>query len=362
MSESTSSKNQCVTCNKSGGIMICYGCQQTFCGKHVDEHRQKLGLEFDGIMQEYDLFKQELQQPSATKNSLLKKIDKWEKYSIIKIQTAAETARKNLQKFLEQPKERLTKVCHDVTQNIRSSREADDFSEHDLDRWKKQLKELQLELESPSSAKLIQDKSAPIYPMILRIDEPSNNQSASSNKPPLTTNSSTSDLQERFLQTLDFVNLEEGGYLAKHVGSRKDFAYIRGQLLYSKGCYLTRFKIERSQQPYRIFFGCISSQGLLKENAFRSPHAAGWFGSNQVYEHGRCSTNCQKYGYVSNKIKTNDVLNLILDCDKKEIKLVHEREKMTCTLSVDDNLAPFPWQWLVVLRNPGDSVRILSNS
>ena len=31
--------------------------------------------------------------------------------------------------------------------------------------------------------------------------------------------------------------------------------------------------------------------------------------------------------------------------------------KKTCTLSVNENLAPFPWQYLVVLCNRGDSVR-----
>jgi hypothetical protein len=361
MSESVTSKKQCVTCDKSGGTVICDGCQQSFCIKHVSEHRQELGVQLDVIMQEHDLLREELEKPSAKKNRILKKIDKWEKDSIAKIQTAAENARKALQELLEQSKERLTKVCHDVSEALRSSREADNFSEHDLDQWKKQLQELQSEITSPSSAKLIQDKGAPIYRMILKIDEPSKNQSASSNEPPPTTNSDTLDLQERFLQTIGPVNLEEHSYLAKCVGSRTNFACIRGRFLYSKGCYLIRFKIEQSKQPYRIFFGCMSFQGSLKENAFKSPHAVGWFGSNQVYEHGRCSTNCQKYGYYSTMI-AKDELHLTIDCDNKQIRLFHERTKMTCVLSVNDKLAPFPWQYLVVLCNPGDSVRILPNS
>ncbi|CAF3468474.1 unnamed protein product [Rotaria sp. Silwood2] len=160
MSASASNKKQCVLCNKSGGIMICEGCQQAFCGKHVIEHRQTLSGQLDNIMQEHDLLQQELAQPSLKKNPLLKKIDKWEKDSIAKIQVAAETARKTLQELLEQSKERLSKTCRDITENLRASQEADDFSENDLQRWKKQLKELQLEITSPSSAKLILDIEA----------------------------------------------------------------------------------------------------------------------------------------------------------------------------------------------------------
>jgi len=60
MSASISGKKQCVKCNKAGGILICDGCQQTFCVKHVNEHRQELANQLDGIMQEHDLLQQSL--------------------------------------------------------------------------------------------------------------------------------------------------------------------------------------------------------------------------------------------------------------------------------------------------------------
>ena len=85
------------------------------------------------------------------------------------------------------------------------------------------------------------------------------------------------------------------------------------------------------------------------------------FGCDQVYQHGRCTTNYKIYGYQSSKIETDDILHLILDCDNKQIKLFHERRNTTCTLPVNVNLAPFPWQYLVVLDVPGDSVKILPN-
>ena len=362
MSAGATPKKQCVTCNKSGGIMICDGCQQTFCGKHVSEHRQELGRQLDNIMQEHDLFQHELGKESLFKeNPLSKKIDQWEKESIAKIQAAAENARKSLQDLLEQSKEKVSKECPEITKNLRSAREADDFSENDLAMWKKQLEKLQLEITSPPSARLVYDKRAPIHLIKLETEKSSNNESTSNKNPPPKTSSSTPDVKERFFERLGPVNVEQNGSVAKRVASSLTFAYLRGRLLYSEGCYLIRFRIEQSAKPYRIFFGCMSSQIPLKENAFKCQHAVGWFGFDQVYEHGRCTTNCQKYGYQSFDITSNDELFLIIDCDKKQIKLCHERLKKTYTLSVNPNLAPFPWQYLVVLCNPDDSVRILPN-
>ncbi|CAF1253462.1 unnamed protein product [Rotaria sordida] len=278
MSASAPNKKQCVLCNKSGGILICEGCQQVFCGKHVNEHRQELRGELDNIMQEHDLLQQELAQPSLKKNHLLNKIDKWEKDSITKIQVAAETARKTLQELLEQSKKSLSKTCHNITENLRP------------------------------------------------------------------------------------VNLEENGYLAKCVDAGSSFAYIRGRFLYSDGCHTIRFKIENYQQPYRIFFGCMASKTALKENVFITSDSVGWFGHDQVYENGRCSSNVRKYGYKSSAIKINDVLYLTIDCKTKQIRLFHERLKTICTLSINENLTPFPWQFLLVLCNSGDTVRILHNA
>ncbi|CAF4892316.1 unnamed protein product [Rotaria sp. Silwood2] len=106
----------------------------------------------------------------------------------------------------------------------------------------------------------------------------------------------------------------------------------------------------------------MSSKTALKEDVFRASDSVGWFGNDQVYENGRCSSNVRKYGYKSRNIKINDVLDLIIDCTKKQIRLFHERLKTTCTLSVNDNLAPLPWQFLLALCNLGDSVRILPNA
>jgi hypothetical protein len=360
MSASANTKKQCVTCNKSGGVLICDGCQQIFCGKHVIQHRQNLAGQLDNIMQDHDLIQHDIE-GMATDHLLLQNINQWEKESIAKIGLAAKTARKNLKKILSQSKERLSKTCRDMAGDIHSSREADDYSEHDFNRWIEQLNTVKSEIKSPSSVKIIQDKTFVIHLIKIETGESDIKDSASNKQPAAPTNSSNLKIQEHYLDVLGPVALDNKGYLAKHIGPASKYSYIRGGLLYSHGRHTIRFKIEECKTPYCIFFGCVSSHVALTQDVFWSPAAVGWFGSNQVYEHGRCSTNCKKYGYRSQLIQKKDVLRLTFDCDKKRMTLFNERLNTTCTLTVNTNNAPYPWQLLMVMLRKGDSVRILPN-
>ena len=362
MSATMLAKKLCVPCNKMTGILVCVGCQQGFCGKHLVEHRQELGVKLDGIMQEHDSLQQELQQPSSKKNALLERITAWEVESVAKIRVAADNARRSLEEMLERSREDVVKACRDITETLRSSREADDFSEGDLIQWMKQVKALQKEIKRPSSVNLVYEESSAIAWIAVKGKNTASGESASKEKPPEQGNQSKPTIQERFLQIIRPVSLSESGSVSKRVGSRTGFAHMRGQYKYSTSCFTIRFRIEQGARPYRIFFGCMSSEEELKENAFKCPQAVGWFGFDQVYEHGRCTSNVSKYGYYSSKIDTNDELHLTLDCDNKQIRLFHEREKRTSILSVNTKLAPLPWQFLVVLCHAGDSVRILPSA
>ena len=159
-----SGQQQCVTCNKKGRVLTCNGCQQTFCGKHVIVHRQELASQLDDIMQDHDLLQQELTR-SSDQHILMGRINSWEQKSITKIQVAAKAARTDLQLIIKNSKERLTKECRGVAESLRSSREADDFSELDLTRWMRQLEELKFETSSPSSVQMIEDEHS-VIPLI----------------------------------------------------------------------------------------------------------------------------------------------------------------------------------------------------
>ncbi|CAF0764680.1 unnamed protein product [Adineta ricciae] len=371
MSASAVSKKQCVTCNKSGGVLTCDGCQRSFCGKHVIEHRQELAGQLDNIMQEHDLLQQEFLQPSSKKDSLLKKIDKWEKDSVEKIQVAAETARKALEEMLQQAKQEFTTKFPIIVETLRASREADDFSEHDLDRWRQQLKELTTEMKSSSIASFVADKNEPIFLRKLQKtgstpqapETTTNSACPSSASTASSTFSTKPRLQVGFAEILGPVLIEDGGLCAKHMGlTTSDYAYVRGRLLYSGGCHTMRFKLEKFKKQYQIFFGCMSNKVDLQISAFRSSSAVGWFGHNQTYEHGSCVSDCKKHGYNSSKMEINDIVRLTFDCDRRVIQLFHERLKLTHTLKVNIGKTPYPWQVLVVLSHSGDCVKVLNDS
>jgi len=103
MASSTPTKAPCVTCgSKSVGIFKCEGCSQTFCRKHVNEHRNVLSHQLDEIVLEHDTLQQTIAEKDDQKDyrqSLHKQIDQWEQDSIIKIQQTAEEARKQVERL-----------------------------------------------------------------------------------------------------------------------------------------------------------------------------------------------------------------------------------------------------------------------
>jgi hypothetical protein len=341
--------------------MLCDRCQQIFCDKHVIEHRQQFAHQLDGIMEEHDLIQQELRLPS-NKHSLLNNIDKWEKDSIVKIQTTAETVRTDLRQMIDSSKERLSVVCHDITENLRSTRQVGDFCENDLIRAMQQLKQLKMKIASPLSVHLVEDKTSVIHLITIKGTDFENKDFEKTKIYSVSKHQPVSDLQERFLRVIGPVTIDEQRLLVRHNGPHSTFAYILGEQLYSQGRHTVRFRIKQRQIPYNIFFGCISSKVNLSKIHYDSDLVAGWFGYNEVHQHGTSSTNAQMHGYDSNKIETDDVLSLTFDCDEKQIELYPERTKKIHELPVDINKAPFPWQLLVVLTYGNDCVSILYNA
>jgi hypothetical protein len=341
--------------------MLCDRCQQTFCDKHVIEHRQQFANQLDDVIQEHDVIQQELRQ-SSNKHSLFKNIDKWEKESIVKIQTVAETVREELRQMIEDSKERLSNVCRDLVENLRYTREVGQFCENDLIKVMQQFKQLKMKITSPLSVNLAEDKNSVIHLITIKGTDFMNQDLEKSKIYSITKRVLTSDIQEQFSKVLGPATINDGNLLVSHNGPNSTFAYILGEELYSQGQKTIRFKIEQSQTPYNIFFGCVSSQINFNQMHYKSPFIAGWFGSNEVYQHGTCNTNVKMHGYDSHKIETHDIVSLTFDCDQRQIELYPERTKKIHELSIDIGKAPLPWRLLVILTNGNDCVRILYNA
>jgi hypothetical protein len=347
---SLADKIHCVICGKSGGILICNGCQLTFCSKHVVKHRQELTYQLEDIMQNHDLLREDIEQ-SSNGYFHLRKIDKWEKESIKKIQLAAETARVDLKEIIDKSKRRLTRISHDIVVDLNSSWKTDDFSENDLLRWKKQLNDLRLEIKSLYSIQFIEDQQYPIYPITITNNTFQNHLNINKQ---LKLNS-----QEYFFKATNPASIENDGLIVKHIGSDSHYAHILGKMLYSQGRHTIQFRIIQSAVPYTIFFGCISSEIIQSSINYKSSFAVGWFGYNEIYQHGIWNNNLNIHGYDSNEIQTDDILHLTFDCDQKQIELFHKRMNKTYKLPVNINKAPLPWQLLVVLVQKDDCVKIL---
>ena len=346
----TKSKRECVICGKSsGGVLMCDGCQLTFCARHVVKHRQELDYKLENIIQDHDLLRQDIIE-SLDEYYHLRKIDIWEKASIKKIKIAAETARVDLREILAKSKRRLIKHTREIAFDLNLSRKTDDFSEKDLTKWMKQLNELRLEVKSLSSLELIEDQQSPIY-----LITTSNNKS----RPTPNKTVPIAEEYECFSKATYSASIENGGMMVKHIGPDLNYAHILGKKLYSQGRHTIRFQILQATLPYIIFLGCISSLRNQKLINYNSQYVVGWFGYNEVYQHGTWNNNSTIHGYESNEIEINDILHLTFDCEQKQIELYNERMNKTHKLSVNTDRAPFPWQILVVLVHEDDCVKIL---
>lgn len=90
------SRIPCATCGKGVGLFKCEGCTETFCTKHVVEHRQTLNQQLDDIAIEHDVLQETIKHNKDQNNSLSNYIDEWERKSIEKIQQIAKEIRGKL--------------------------------------------------------------------------------------------------------------------------------------------------------------------------------------------------------------------------------------------------------------------------
>lgn len=153
-------KKRCVKCdgeNSGGGVFTCNGCQQIFCERHVSEHRQELTIQLENTIQVHDYVQHE-SNISAPDEALLKKIDVWEKESIITIQTIAERTRSYLHQWYQTINDEIKAECTELGKNLRTAHEIDNFSEVDLTKWNQILNRLKAQLELMTKVHIVEDK------------------------------------------------------------------------------------------------------------------------------------------------------------------------------------------------------------
>ena len=157
----------CAICGKEKSSYRCGGCSREFCFNHLADHKQELSKQFDEIVVNRDLFRQTLTEQPADpqKHVLIQQIDQWERHSIKKIRQAADQARQSVfENTVAQIAELETKL-NKLTDQLRQSRQENDFNETDLRQFQEELVRLTKALAKPPNVSIRQDSS----PFIARI-------------------------------------------------------------------------------------------------------------------------------------------------------------------------------------------------
>jgi uncharacterized phage infection (PIP) family protein YhgE len=148
---------RCSTCNKENAIIKCEGCSKSFCFNDFGNHRQELNKKLDEIETNRDLIRQSLNEQIKEpheKHPLLQQIDQWELESINKIKQVAEENRKSVFRFTTRHSNQLENKLNKLTDQLKQSRQENDFIEANLDQWNTELRQIQEELIKPSNIKI----------------------------------------------------------------------------------------------------------------------------------------------------------------------------------------------------------------
>ncbi|CAF0914856.1 unnamed protein product [Didymodactylos carnosus] len=376
-------KSPCIKCQKGNSILTCSGCQKMFCRKCTNEHRLELNTQLDRVVYEHDLIQQQLQvKDHSSYNFLFNQINKWQTESINKVKQAGDEARQNIRRLLDQNKDQLTKDLRKLIDELRKSKKSENYVETDLDKWKLELQKLKEELQMASNIRLETQNSSwidviKVVPRSTTDDQELQllhhsphtatlTHSPTFDKPtPRRENEFATDLSTTLIERDTFdaaktygpVKIQDNGKVAVHAGSTDSATEIRGAHLYSTGKHFIQLKLEKMHHGYSLF-GLISSSIPVQETSISSKATYGWVPgkSKQAWLKGSGSS---EYGGYDGDVVENDVIGLLLNCDKKTIQLSTKRTNKLYQIPIDVHSCPFPWQLYLSLYEVGDIVRIV---
>lgn len=151
-------QNSCVKCHNGIAQILCAGCQQWLCLRHLFEHRQELSKEMDRLDEEHEQLEQHLMRAKDDQHPLFTRINVWEQKSIERIRQVADEVRVDLRRYLDRTKLRVKMSLNKVAKELERSREADAYTEMDLKSWLNRLRELRQQLDRPTVIELVHDQ------------------------------------------------------------------------------------------------------------------------------------------------------------------------------------------------------------
>ncbi|CAF1271708.1 unnamed protein product [Adineta steineri] len=152
-------KTQCFTCNKDKITYPCKGCSKEFCFMDLAEHKQILNDELNHTINNYDEFKQRIneQKQNPQNLALIKQIDQWETKSIEIIQQKAQECRKVVIESSQTFINNIEKKFNDLSDQIKQIHAENEFNEINLNYLKNELIKIRKELNNPTNISIKED-------------------------------------------------------------------------------------------------------------------------------------------------------------------------------------------------------------
>lgn len=164
-------KTCCCTCEKQTAILSCAGCLQNFCRHDYNLHLETLNKQFDGIENDHDELRQKLlhQEQSFEKHPLIQHVDRWEEDSIHQIKQIADDCRQELIKYTKKCMIEIETKLNGVAQEIKQTREDNNFNEIRIKQLEKELAKLNEELQTPPSISIEEEHTSFINKIYINV-------------------------------------------------------------------------------------------------------------------------------------------------------------------------------------------------
>ena len=158
-STTTTTLQSCVKCPKGQAEVMCGGCGQWFCLKHLLQHREELSRQMDELIVEHDRLQHDLiGGDNEQQHPLLTRVDQWESDAIHRIKQVANEVRDQLKDLLGQSKRRLEEWLRPISTELQEKRQVENYTEIDLTRWMSQLREVKRQLEKQTTIEIKNDQ------------------------------------------------------------------------------------------------------------------------------------------------------------------------------------------------------------
>ncbi|CAF3407372.1 unnamed protein product [Rotaria socialis] len=303
---------------------------------HSMKHREKLTQQMEKVYLYHNQIRQSVicDRKDFTNNFLMKRVDDWERQSILKIQQTASNVRQELTQAFAKHTTEMSEIFAEFSQQLNKARVQNNYIENDIKYWLEKLEQFKTDFQTPKTINIISDERAPAFIPKIKLSLASVDSFHHAN----------GDIQAGYR-----------GFTITHGLSNGD-ATIHGKTEYYSGIHKFRFQIEKLGTPKWVFFGIISKNASSQGNIYRTPTAYGWAGHHQVWLNG--AHHHQYLGY-SCEFDVNHIVELFMDCDKKIIRLTNETTSLTHEIDVPPIKCPLPWTLYLGLYGSGDQVRLL---